>query len=100
MPVTDFKTDLLDYLDRNEVTRHIIHDHVEVSRVLGSISPTFYEQLLRVQRSRKRKKQLNLTFFLAILGSVLAKAARKTLVKLTPEMQSGAERSTRSWRGP
>ena len=34
MPVTDFKTDLLDYLERNEVTRHIIHDHVEVSRVL------------------------------------------------------------------
>ena len=49
-----------------------------------SISPTFYKQLLRSQRSRKRKKQLNLTVFFALLGSARLKAARKTLVKLTP----------------
>ena len=49
-----------------------------------SISPTFYEQLLHAQRSQKRKKQHNLTVFLALLGSAGVKYARKMLVKLTP----------------
>ena len=48
---------------------------------LGSISPTFYVQLLRMQRSQQRKKQLNLTVFLTLLGSARVKDARKTLVK-------------------
>ena len=41
-------------------------------------------QLLREQRSRKCKKLLNLTVFLALLGSSSVKAAHKMLVKLTP----------------
>ena len=56
----------------------LLKESIEI-RDLGSISPTFYEQLLRVQRSQKRKKQLNLTVFLALLGSVRVKAAHKTL---------------------
>ena len=36
------------------------------------------------RRSRKRKKQLELTVFFALLGSASEKAARKMLVKLTP----------------
>ena len=36
-------------------------------------------------RSQKRKKLLNLTAFLALLGCAFVKAARKMLVKLTPD---------------
>jgi hypothetical protein len=49
-----------------------------------SISPTFYEQLLCSQIPKAQKKLLNLTVFIALLGSVRVKAARRTLVKLTP----------------
>jgi len=43
------------------------------------ISPTFYAQLLQ-----KQKKTDGLTVFLALLGSVHVKAARKMLMNLTP----------------
>ena len=61
--------------------------------VEGSVSPTFYEQLLRVQRSQKRKKQLNLTVFLVLLESAHVKAARKMLVKLTRDVAMEEEGS-------
>ena len=59
-----------------------------------SISPTFYEQLLRVQRSRERKKLLNLTVFFALLGSAFVKAACRILVKLTPDLLASSSRTT------
>jgi len=52
---------------------------------LGSNSPTFYEQLLHTQIPKSTKKTDGLTVFFALLGSSLIKAARKMLMKLTPE---------------
>jgi hypothetical protein len=52
--------------------------------LLGSISPTFYDQLLCATDPESAKKTVKLSFFFAILGSERAKAARKTLMKLTP----------------
>ena len=50
---------------------------------LGSISPTFYEQLLRVQIPKAQKAALLDCLFFALLGTALVKTARRTLVKLT-----------------
>ena len=50
---------------------------------LGSISPTFYEQLLRSQIPKAQKSCLFWLSFFALFGSTSAKAARRTLVKLT-----------------
>jgi len=44
----------------------------------------FYKQLLHMQISKAQKDTDDLTFFFALLGSSSVKAARKTLVKLTP----------------
>jgi hypothetical protein len=49
----------------------------------GLILPTFYEQLLRLQIPNAQKDEPSV--FLALLGSVCTKAARKMLVKLTPD---------------
>jgi len=47
----------------------------------GSISPTFYELLLRAPQFPKAQKDTDdLTVFFALLGSVHKKAAHKTLV--------------------
>ena len=48
---------------------------------LGSISPMFYEQLLRAQIPKAQKSCL--TVFFVLLGSAQVKAGRRTLVKLT-----------------
>ena len=45
---------------------------------------TLFTHSFAASRSRKRKKLLNLSVFLALLGSSGLKAACKTLVKLTP----------------
>jgi len=50
---------------------------------LGSISSMFDEQLLRVQILKVQKKSKVVSLCCA-LGSALAKAVRRTLVKLTP----------------
>ena len=50
---------------------------------LGSISPTFYKQLLRAQISKAQKKTVKLSSFIALLGSASVKSAHRTLVKLT-----------------
>jgi hypothetical protein len=49
----------------------------------GEISPTLYEQLLRPQILKAQKKILKLVVFFALLRSACAKAARRTLMKLT-----------------
>jgi len=48
-----------------------------------SISPTFYVQLTS-KYPKSAKKADDLTVFIALLGSMHVKAARKMLVKLTP----------------
>jgi len=48
-----------------------------------SISPTFYEQLLRLQIPKEQNKTDSLTVFFLLLGYALVKAAHKKLVKLT-----------------
>ena len=49
-----------------------------------SISPTFYEQLLCLQIPKAQKKRVKLSSVIVFLGSLKVKAARRTLVKLTP----------------
>ena len=56
----------------------------------------FYEQLLRSQIPKIAKKLLNLTVFFALLGSTSTKAARRTLVKLTPEYWMEVESESRN----
>ena len=56
-----------------------------IKREPGSISPTFYEQLLLAQIPKAQKKPVKLSSFIALLGSARVKATRRTLVKLTPE---------------
>ena len=51
---------------------------------LGSISPTFYELLLRTQNPKAPKKLLNLTAFFSLLGSASVKAARRMFGKIDP----------------
>ena len=50
----------------------------------GSISSTFYEQLLRVHTPKALKKTAKSSSFFALLGSTSVKAACRTLMKLTP----------------
>jgi len=54
--------------------------------VQGSISPTFYEQLLR-SKIWKHKKSARLNCLYALLVSAGVKAACKMLMKVTPDMQ-------------
>ncbi len=54
------------------------------ARNQGSISSTFYEQLLRSKIPKVKKIQSSCQSFFALLGSMSVKAVRKTLVKLTP----------------
>jgi len=61
-----------------------VGDHV-------SISSTFYVQLLRTQIPKVQKDTDDLTVFFTLLGFMSKKAARKTLVKLTPGRE-GVER--------
>jgi len=49
-----------------------------------SISPKFYEKLLRAQIPKAQKRQSSSQSVFALLGSVRAKNACRTLVKLTP----------------
>jgi len=53
----------------------------------GSISSTFNEQLLCSQIPKVQKRQSNHQSFFALSGSVRAKATRRMLVKLTPDLQ-------------
>jgi len=60
--------------------------HVPQGKVLhkGSISSTFYKQLLQGQISKVQKRQSrSQSFFLAHLGSAHAKAAHRMLVDFT-----------------
>jgi len=50
---------------------------------MGSLSSTFYEQLLHMQILKAQKKNDNLTVFFALSGSVCVKAAHRMLMKLT-----------------
>jgi len=52
-------------------------DRVRKARVLGSVSSTFYEQLLHPQIPKAQKNTDDLTVFVAFSGSALVKAARK-----------------------
>ncbi len=49
---------------------------------LGSISSTFYKQILRTQIPKPQKDWYD---FFALLGSECVKAARRTWMKLTPD---------------
>ncbi len=51
----------------------------------GSISSTFYVQLLRLQIPKALKDTYDLTVFFTLLGSTSVKAVRRTLMKLTPD---------------
>ncbi len=51
-----------------------------------SISSTFYEQLWPTQIPKVQKKTVKLSIFWALSGSTNVKAARRTLIKLTPEV--------------
>jgi len=62
----------------------------------GSISPTFYEQLLRVQIPKTQKDTDDLTVFFSLLGSALVRTAHKMLVKSTPGNDGGEQREARS----
>ena len=52
--------------------------------IMGSISSTFYEQLLRSQIPKAQKRLSSQLAFFALLGSASVKAACRMLVKLTP----------------
>jgi len=52
---------------------------------MGLISPTFYTQLLCAQIPKAQKDSQVITVFLR-LGSAQAKAAHKTLAKMTPDL--------------
>jgi hypothetical protein len=53
-----------------------------------SISSTFYEQLLRAEIPKAKKKTENLAVFFALSGSVRVKAACRMLMILTPDDNS------------
>jgi hypothetical protein len=57
--------------------------------VYGSITATFYLQLLHAQIPKLQKRQVCHKYLFAILESVHVKAVRKTLVKLTLEKNTG-----------
>jgi len=54
--------------------------------LLSSISSMFYIQLLHPQIPKAEKDTDDLTVFLMLLGSTSVKAARKMLMKLTPDL--------------
>jgi len=51
-----------------------------------SISPMLYERLLCTQIPKVPKETKNFTIFIALLGSVYAKAAHRPLMKFTPRV--------------
>ena len=53
--------------------------------VLGSISPTFYEQLLRQNPCAKKVQTYNVSTKKLLKTLSYEKAARKMLMKLTPD---------------
>jgi len=59
------------------------------SAALGSISPSFYKQLLHAQIPKVQKKIDNLTVFFVLSGSASVKAAHRALMKLTPREYIG-----------
>jgi len=54
---------------------------------LWSISPIFCERLLHAQIPKVQKRQSSCQSFFALLGSALAKAAHRPMMKLTPGRQ-------------
>ena len=62
----------------------------------GSISSTFYKHLLRAKIPKARKKIIKLSSFIALLGSACVKAARRTLVKLTPSATVALELNSKN----
>jgi len=56
---------------------------IERSLENGSISPTFYEKLLRAQIPKVQKESEVISIFLRFWDLYRVKAACKTLVKLT-----------------
>jgi len=61
---------------------------------LGSISSTFYVQLLRLQIPKAQKDTDDLTVFFTLSGSTSVKAECKTLMKSTVDQpNTGAPRS-------
>jgi len=69
-------------LDRCDWYRKPLHKYSTVN--LGSISTTFYEQLFSHEDPKSAKKTVKLSVFFALWGSECPKAARRTLMKLTP----------------
>jgi len=52
--------------------------------LLGSISPTFYEQLLRTQIPKAQKDTADLPIFLGFWGQQAKKAGRKHVAETNP----------------
>jgi len=65
----------------------------ERQRYYGSISSTFYVQLLHAQSPKLYNDTDDLSVFFTLSGSRSVKAARRTLVKLT--LWGGGERDTK-----
>ena len=72
----------LDEDGKDEIVVSSWDGHVRLSPGVNFIN--VFNRSLYTCISRKRKKLLNLIVFLALLGSVCVKAARKTLMKSTP----------------
>ena len=70
-------------LNGGQASAHPYHDDVG-----GTLAGFNFTNVLRAAFTpadpKSAKKLLNLTVFFALLGSTSAKAARRTLVKLTP----------------
>jgi len=88
-----FYSQLLQRVDTKKDT----NDLIEFLRFwdLGSISSTFYS--FYVPRTQKHKKTVKLSIYFTLLGSTSVKAARKTLVKLTPGCVKAASKHTCWW---
>ena len=66
---------------------------LETEKDIGVNFINVFKRNFYARRSRKRKKQLEMTFCaFALLGSASIKAARKMLVRLTPGGEGGRER--------
>jgi len=69
----------------------LVNPHSLELRKQGSISPTFYSQLLSAQIPKAQKDTDDLTVILVLLKYMRLKAARKTLVKSTPSLVNTVE---------
>ena len=74
----------LDLYTPKTVTSFMDDNGMQLKYDHGSISSTFYKQLLRTQTPKAQKKTVKSSSFFALLGSASAKVARRMLVKLTP----------------